>query len=1064
MDDEEKKQSNGLEEVVEDPLKKGAEKNDKNLAKKIIKFITWIIISLIKYFLIPIMIAFIMAILATAIAKFLDLIKGEEGKDADAFAVHYTAGAGTGGSSSGSGGEDSAQENIPNQIIVDFNNTTENGAYKLIYKFTDENGRIYNGEEEALLNAIRRDIQEGNPEINVSQFTDAELRVIGTFMYNGVEITRYNEEQLKALVIFVKAGIASQSFDLRPEKELGQAVDMEALQTNDEVYGTIQIQKTKIEEDSDGKLKYNEIKLEYIPYQKFHEMDIKDNVELLNKFSINEEGNLVVARKIETETTYEYLDEKEEKLSEEDKEKILEEYKKENIPLTITVSEEELEKAQFNTKISNYTMNYGVLSDLLIVTQNVDFCLELAELAFNSKIVINVQEQKAETETIYKTNYTQTNLLYDYIDCETYDKLASYENDPREDEIWKTDYEFPNELLTNSLPIMWTVQEVETEITNYYLKYDEEDKKWILYYKICPVDKEIENSSPVLIENKYDENLDEKYTGEEEFKYIIVETFNYKSNINYFEIVEVDTWYAKYKKQYQDKTIERKTTPNSYEGEPSKPQYTEEAKVILDTRDQKEINSDKHVTLYINKMNSQTSNTDINYIASHLTVKQKVKTVKQTSYNSKSTIYGFENNDVDTTHVQLKNIEYTNKSKTFTSKDSVGFLSIYDKYIKSGVDLFLQDDAEIHLFELLESDETDVITWSASQKIKFLLFIYDGVDRGVTEITVPLYDINTRRKVHGTSTANFIKAWESHSLWAYETGKTTAFPTRKMSLDGMNYIVYEDGSAGHNNIAYGFATFITNEERGNVVHPLYGKGYYNSSWKNEFAAVGINVENLYEGALVDKQLADAVFEKVLPKYIAIVDRCLKDELPEYKFSQAQKDALSSIAYQYGNLSGFADAYRESLNEDGTLDAEKLAKNYSRFTSVKETNNRRYANWLLFTQEIYIDRAGDVIYVWNGDTYTNDTHIFPVYNQGDEMWAGCYYGGPNGLPHVNGNKGEQKTIESSGCGCCAMASILSGYCNQLITPDILTQKLDELYPSGDYYLPGERKCVWIFVFK
>ena len=80
--------------------------------------------------------------------------------------------------------------------------------------------------------------------------------------------------------------------------------------------------------------------------------------------------------------------------------------------------------------------------------------------------------------------------------------------------------------------------------------------------------------------------------------------------------------------------------------------------------------------------------------------------------------------------------------------------------------------------------------------------------------------------------------------------------------------------------------------------------------------------------------------------------------------------------------------------------------------------------------------------------------FPEYNQYDSRWVNYPYGGPCGRPGVPANEGKQKTIGSSGCGCCALAMILSGYTGKAITPDVLTQALDEKFPSGIYYYSGK----------
>ena len=240
--------------------------------------------------------------------------------------------------------------------------------------------------------------------------------------------------------------------------------------------------------------------------------------------------------------------------------------------------------------------------------------------------------------------------------------------------------------------------------------------------------------------------------------------------------------------------------------------------------------------------------------------------------------------------------------------------------------------------------------------MRYVISILADVDYGVSLEQLRRIFQDELDRVVGSSTENFIKAWECGSLWLYETKQSEIFPSKYLTADELNYIVYEDGSKGHNNIAYGWATFIENEDNAQTTHPIYGKGYYN--WKDAFAAEGIVVETLATGSYVDKAAADSVFHnEILPFFKNRVETYLEEHLPEYTFSRQQKDALISIAYQYGNIAGFAEAYIKSLNPDGTVDAEKIKDNYSRFYYTTTVNNRCYANFLLFTEGTYIDRDG-----------------------------------------------------------------------------------------------------------
>lgn len=103
-----------------------------------------------------------------------------------------------------------------------------------------------------------------------------------------------------------------------------------------------------------------------------------------------------------------------------------------------------------------------------------------------------------------------------------------------------------------------------------------------------------------------------------------------------------------------------------------------------------------------------------------------------TEYDSKRTIWEFgDETNIDTTKAEFKNITYVNNALSYTDSGKQGFLYVYDKYIKDDIDLYLKNDAEKKLFEMLDDDIT---TEHVTDIMKFLLYAYDGIDRGVTDL------------------------------------------------------------------------------------------------------------------------------------------------------------------------------------------------------------------------------------------------------------------------------------------------------------------------------------------
>lgn len=981
---DEEKQNDGLVKKAGEAIKKGAEKQAKQGVKQVLKKV---IMTIAPVLLKAIAIALIIYIVITAITDFLDKITGKSSKDANAFAVQYSNGGST-NPGTGDSEDDGQEEVVDNRIIIDLDNVTEDGAYKLVYEFKDENGTALT-EEQAISN-IKYDLAEENDDIDLSLFSESELKIIGVLMYNGLKVEKYTEAELKALVIFLKADIASRNFDLRSGDEAGQPAELSNLSKNDEVYGTLAVYKTSV--GTDGK--YKKERLEYLPYEEFSALKEQKNQSLLNKFTLNEDGELVIARLSTSNTTYSYLNESGGQLSAAELQQIPEENMLEDVQNTYVVASQPLNHKQF---INRYIMTYGFLSDLLIITDNVDFCLELADLALNNKLIINVKEELTITNTETTTNFTQTTLLYDYIKYEvsgqkrvySWSNIKQGDGNPRDEETLVTIYGWDPEMeptnVQGSSSGGTTTYEWSHRGSSYQLKFTSTltRQNWTLYrrvmsYQNLTTERNVSAQGDLInLENNHitesydgDEGytINEGYTDKEIFKYTRKANTYSESRSYKFEISEIDSWYIKYNKQYEEPVHETKSSSGGIQENGQFPQ--EKETVQEPTTNSSIINSDEHVVDFIDYREDKYKDdypeaVNINCNVTELTIKQRVKTDFVETYESTTNKYKFGEEIADTTEAKIKNVEFVNSQPTYTSTGAdgnpeIGFLSIYDRYRKAEVDLFLQDDAEKRLFGLLESDSE---TASKSNIIKYLLYVYDGQDRGVTSLQIKIIDISKLMRVNGKSTENYIKAWENGGLWLYETGQSDVIPTNYLTEDEINYIVYEDGSAGHNNIAYGWATFISNDKNVRTHHPVYGDGYYN--WKEAFASEGIIVENLYEGAYVDKLAADAVFYNViLPNFENAVDSYLETNLPEYEFTQAQKDALISVNYQYGNIIGFDEVYKSAINEDGTLDGEKL-RNWSRFNYSGTVNDRKYANWLLFTEGKYIDRSGNEIQIGYG---------------------------------------------------------------------------------------------------
>lgn len=674
-------------------LQKGTEIVGKQAKRKIFKTVILpILLVALKYIVIAFAIYFV-------IASIKNFLKGEDSKE----------------SKNASNTSISYGDTIKvNKINVDMKNINKNGAYNLVYQFTDENGK--NLSEKDAIAKIKEDLQSVNEKIKTDKFSDSELKIIGSLMYNGLEAGKYNEEQLKALAMFVKADIAGYSFDLRDEKK---EVKIEDLRKNDEVYGTLELYKTTATNDKDGKPIYKQIKLSYIPYANFLSLVENQNNSVLTKFSIDNDGNIAIAKSSYRTIKYEYKNKSGGNLSDAEIGRIDDFYKGENedefVIKEYTVS------IDYKEYIKKYVANYGFLSDLLLTTNNVDFCLEIAELGLNSKIALNIREEQVDINTKQITDYKITTLFYDYVAY----KVTGY----KVTEIWTdvatgTTSENDKTIETNGFKV--SISNGQYTVS----RYDGKDKD--------PIEtKTNKNSGGDLIakgtiSESYDNySINEAYSRQEIFNCDIIKT-TFSRNFKYdLDISEIDCWYLLYKRPYIDavKEIKELEPPEDEIG-----QFPQEATDVPGVSGEAQALANE---LLEQKKKELLSNPEINEVdegnITSINTKKKEKTDALIAfYEGKRTIYKFgDEANIDTTQVKFKNMEYVNGKPSYTEAGEKGFLYIYDQYIQKGIDLYLHNDAEKQLFEMLEAEAETAYT---SDIMRFLLYVYDGIDRGIIDL------------------------------------------------------------------------------------------------------------------------------------------------------------------------------------------------------------------------------------------------------------------------------------------------------------------------------------------
>lgn len=278
------------------------------------------------------------------------------------------------GQSVGSGNNDSDADANNNKIVIKPN------EHKTGYEM------VYNNDPENIKN-IKKKLEAETPK-SASQFSEFELAVLGALMDNGSDLDYYTKEQLKCFPAFIKAEACTQYLDLRPNSQKMKNGKYEPRNIKDlkeeEVPGVILVQRTNTKDNSSTILEYKQ-------KADFDKMVKENNKDAIKYFTISDEGNLVIAKwehiKITVNGSYpDHLDDSEKDTP-----------KDENIIRT--------EEIPYSEYIKKYTMPFEFLVQLLVVTEEPDFCMELVDHVLESKIVINIEEQETFSETTEEKNY-----------------------------------------------------------------------------------------------------------------------------------------------------------------------------------------------------------------------------------------------------------------------------------------------------------------------------------------------------------------------------------------------------------------------------------------------------------------------------------------------------------------------------------------------------------------------------------------------------------------------------------------------------------------------------------
>lgn len=361
----------------------------------------------------------------------------------------------------------------------------------------------------------------------------------------GFDENDFSDKEIELMPYLLKAEIATQYVDLRSRDEMYDSSaktyktlsdsEIEEASKNNQILGTIHIKRVNTS-DLD-----NSIVLEYIKYEDFKKnLETNDYDKVKGYFSINDEGNLVIATWGYNKTTYTLADGK-----------IENPYKGTDTfqnSESYTLSEMVVD---YKPLVSKYTLPFEVLTALLVNSEDTEFVEKVANLAFSANIEVTIAEEMTETKKTYVTNYYETIRNYQYI------SMYAPVNGNR------------------------------TQITNYEFLHgdsscDNEDDEIVDFHRLSIKGTELEDP-----ENQFDCTYKDINFDENTPSYIVKQHVVLKDNTYKYGVTYADTWFMK-----ATKNISQKPTTENLEEQGSK---VEDTYKYSETKESKKENIPKNI-------------------------------------------------------------------------------------------------------------------------------------------------------------------------------------------------------------------------------------------------------------------------------------------------------------------------------------------------------------------------------------------------------------------------------------------------------------------------------------
>lgn len=792
---------------------------------------------------------------------------------------------------------------------------------------------------------------------------------------NGLSEDKITEKTVKACKDFYKVSIATKSLDLRSIKEMYNGEEINKLEIqdfeDDTIQGTIRLQR----KSTDGTIYY----MEYIPYEEFQEYMKNEATEseynyIKNKFSIDEEENITIAKWSYTKIDYNYKKESDSGFDNVEKEQLPQELQRWEDKDSYSITEE---KIDYKAKVSKYSMPFEFLAALLVTTNNVDFCVDVANLALDSNILITVLENYNESKSDgYKMNYKYHTKEIKEVDYVVKAETTVLESE-KDYKILKEKDDEGNDVTTYNVE-HYEIEAFEQYITNTYTIEISEVNNWMLEYKktyptyqekIVETDLSSENlgtyedvSQPGPFnadEDEHAKELKEELLEENKIIPDTPPTINVTTNTTQVtnttntsntttdtsNTTETITTYNIniYSNNGRMSTILCDGITNTVNATSSQLTYSQLPSAITVISEALTVTGEQVIFTFFNSgygYYCEYNNSDIELTCdiTNLTVESYQKKDGQTLGNRITTSYESNEEPNSTTKIKVKDEE----------GNWEGFLSIYsrNKY-QSGK--ALMENIEFWFYEYLEKSQNTI---ELVDYMKLLIYAYENPDSDLSEFEeyinslIQMYEPST---FSNSASGQFNQLYDLIYYWE-ETGPT----------EGDYYIVYAD--------SYGVLTV------GHGVNIPANMGTY-----PELAQYN------YEGAKAPKEEIDKISEELVKNYY---ERA-KDISKGVNLEDYQIMALAVHLYQAGPYSitqtEFTTAYNKYWKEEYN---EQYFGNYNGSESfdnglclavsdggvfgvgvhdLEGVNNRRRSEFLLFkygyftnTGEYYRKESGNDI--------------------------------------------------------------------------------------------------------